>query len=203
MVPIGTTNTPLRVISPTSKPTKGAEMNKCRRFVPCIDGRIPPLEQRATPGPLLGGLWTFSQSYISLTSSGGQTYQVTDGQSLLWGLRQIAADGQKIGSLFVKGHGGADIIMLSDHDPNDSLVVMNGNILIDGERVNRLLASVTGGKSVIRLTGCNTGPLAQALSGVLNNGTVTMGNTFPEAVGIPWTSISVGRYVLYRNGAPL
>jgi hypothetical protein len=172
-----------------------------RAFVPCADG-IPPLERRAVPGPLLFDLWTIPQSYISLTSSSGQTYEVTGGRSLIRGLQQIAANGQTVGSLFIKGHGDNDIILLSDTDLADSLAVVQGNILIAGEPVNNLLASVTGPRTAIYLTGCGTATLAQSLSGLLP-GVVAVGNTLPKAIGVPWTSMSLGRYIQYRNGEPL
>jgi hypothetical protein len=172
-----------------------------RAFTPHLEG-FRPLERRAVPGPLWGDLWHWPQSYIDLTDDTGHHYPVHSGQDLIRGLQQIADGGHSVGSLFIKGHGGGDLIMLTDTDPHDTLAVVGGNVLIDGQPANDLLRRSTGPRSTIYLTGCGTGDLARSLSGMLP-GTVVVGNTLPGAIGIPGTSMSIGRYIQYRNGAPL
>lgn len=97
------------------------------RFVPAGEG-LRPLEQRIVPGPLLGGLWDIPQSYISLVSNTGVNYPVTGSQSLINSLQQMQQSGQKIGTLFIKGHGGSDpgLIYLTNSDPNQTLSVVQG-----------------------------------------------------------------------------
>ena len=77
--------------------------------------------------------------------------------------------------LYIKGHGGSDIIMLSDSDGVDSLALIGGRILIGGDDATRLLWAVTGPGTTIWLVGCGTGPLAQDMSGILGDNVLIWG----------------------------
>ena len=156
------------------------------------------------PGPAHRPLLGIPQGLIALTDSKGKSYTVTGAADLLRGLRQIADSGAKVASLFVKGHGhlDMDLIMFSTPIPprrwpwsraGCSSAVRTSAAPEEGHRPDH----------PYRLDRVGSGPLAEQLSGYLSNGTIILGNTLPYAIGVPLTSMSLGRYVQYRDGRPI
>jgi len=144
-----------------------------------------------------------SQSVISLTDSNGNIWYPTDGKSLIADLNLIQSQGGTITDLSIKGHGAPNFIYLNDDPANgDNLLLLtgSGHLVIGNTDITGLLQSVAGPQTQINLGGCSTGPLAQGVSAVLNNGAIVTGNTWTYGLGIPYTSIVIGNFVSYKNG---
>ena len=171
-----------------------------RAFRPSMtDAAVAPaLERRDNPGPLWLNLWDFPQSDITLTDRDGTNYPVNTPQDLLNGLETIRDNGGEIDELFIKGHGAEDLIYLND-DGSTTLALIQDHLLIGGQDVTELFQDVSGQFTHITLTGCDTGDLAEGMSGVVPNIQVT-GQTLPYALGIPWTGTAIGWHETYQNG---
>ncbi len=156
-------------------------------------------------GPLWLNWWTIPQSWVSLQDSrGGMWIWIAApnvGGSLRKALQKLKDHGLKVKNLFIKGHGGDELIQLTDDVKNpDALAVLQGRVLINGEDVTELLKEVTDRQTTIELTGCHTRELAQNLSTVLGDGVGVWGAAWRWILGIPLTPYTVGSSVLYRNG---
>jgi hypothetical protein len=83
------------------------------------------------------------QTYITLTDDTGQNHPISNGPYLITALTAIQAGGRQVGELAIKAHGGPDIIQLAENDPNQSVALIQGHILPDGENVDQLIKDVT------------------------------------------------------------
>jgi len=175
-----------------------------RAFIPAIDGG--KLEPRILlDGDSVARGWIFGnplpQSYIALKDSNGVSYTVNNGQELYNGLLKIRAGGAYIADLKIKGHGGGDVMVLSDADPvNDTLAAFRtGQISLAGHDVTSLMQQVTNSHTIIRLEGCETRDMAQQMSAILRRDAIVYGSP-TYAIGIPWSETTYGIYSVYVNG---
>jgi len=171
-----------------------------RRFLPFLEDH--DLGPRITPGPLGFGWWTFPQAGVSVTDNGGNIYRPTDAAGLRTVIKDIRAAGGTIDELLIKGHGGSDIIMLTDSGINDSFAVVQEKILIGGVDMTDDLNAVSDADTDIWLTGCGTGGMGAPVSSAAGNDATVWVNSLPYAIGIPWTWNSIGWYSPYSNGSP-
>lgn len=145
---------------------------------------------------LLGGPGWIPQDAIYIVDSAGTVYKPKDHNGLVDVIEGIKHNGNTITTCIIKGHGSSDppLICVGPDAiltcPGERIVItpISGGAGID---ITDRLKDVCDANTVIRLRGCFTKPLADAVETALDCGCDVKG-AIRFVIGIPWTRWRIG-----------
>jgi hypothetical protein len=146
---------------------------------------------------LVGAGW-IPQDAIYIVDSAGTVYKPKDHNGLVDVIEGIKHNGNTITTFIIKGHGSSDPPLIQV-GPDAILICIGGRIFISPISggadidITDLLKEVCDGNTVIRLRGCFTKPLADAVESALDCGCDVKG-AIRFVIGIPWTCWGIGVY---------